>query len=97
MANEKIIYLGPEEELLNFALEHPKDLSGILGISSDAIVAALDACRFVDHQYRPGLLSNQLGLDLGYVVSGLVRGWLKDVRRREEAQGLMDKVVPRSA
>ncbi len=79
----------PETQLLDHALLNPHLISGRLSRSLDAVLAAIDDCRFVEHQYQLELLAKRLGLDIGHVVTTLVDCWLERPEVRDEAASLV--------
>ncbi len=82
----------PETELLKVASTRPRDVAALLGRSPEALLLALDDCKFLDHQYQPQTFANNLGLDQGFVVSVLVRVWLRDSTIKKEAKKLTSEL-----
>jgi hypothetical protein len=82
----------PETELLKVASTQPRDVAALLGRSPDDLLLALEVCEFLDHQYQPQTFAKNLGLDQGFVVSVLVRVWLRDSTIKKEAKKLTSEL-----
>ncbi|WP_194822071.1 ATP-dependent endonuclease [Micromonospora sp. S-DT3-3-22] len=83
----------PEKEILDFALKNHVSVAGALGRTPESLLAALDGHLFLDHQYWPRRLAVDLGLDQRYVTSVLVRLWLQQPDRRQQAHELAVALV----
>ncbi|MBE1492593.1 AAA family ATPase [Plantactinospora soyae] len=74
----------PEQELIGFAYGNSEAVAAALGRSETALLVALGGFEFFEHQRWPDVLATQLGLDLRFVTSVLIRLWCQqeDIRRQ---------------
>ncbi|MFI8806304.1 ATP-dependent nuclease [Micromonospora chalcea] len=75
----------PEQELFKYALRERVAVAAALNRSEDALLAAIDGYEFLEHQYWPGYLARQLGMDQHLVTNLLIRLWLGDPLVRAQA------------
>ncbi|WP_219459835.1 ATP-dependent nuclease [Nonomuraea rhizosphaerae] len=91
--SENILYLPgastPEQELLNGAIRHASFLSDLSGRSSSEIMAGVDACASLDHQYQIGRFARHMGLSEDTITSYLVRAWLQNAEIEMQARNLV--------
>ncbi|MEE6295332.1 hypothetical protein [Georgenia wangjunii] len=67
---------NPEEELLTAAGKHTDVLASELGRSVADVMAAIDRCSAIEHQYIPQTFARSLGHQEAVVIRAMVKCWL---------------------
>ncbi|MEV4080658.1 hypothetical protein AB0J43_10290 [Nonomuraea fuscirosea] len=93
---ESILYLpgtsSPERELLDSVLRYTRFFSDLSGKPISDILAAVDACASLDHQYQIDRFARHLGFPTDVVTAYLVRTWLQDAETELQARSLVTRI-----
>ncbi|MFG6195426.1 ATP-dependent endonuclease [Nonomuraea sp. JJY05] len=88
-----ILYLpgrsSPEQELMSSVLRYPRFFSELSGRSLSDVLAAVDACISLDHQYQIDRFARHLGFPVDVATAYLVRTELQDAQTEQEARDLV--------
>jgi len=82
----------PEDELLTSALEQVQWIAETMALKTDSIIAAVNTCEGLDHQYRLPGVARQLGCTEDVLTYVLAQAWLKKSNIAKEAQSLTSAI-----